>query len=111
RHRPAHHLHLPAGVRRIRRPVRFRGRDLGLHLPDRGPGLRGRLPAYPPARGGLPVTPRPLPRRSRSSSPSNPTNRPGLVQDRRRGGWWWAEVGWRHAVALVAVAFALFPIL
>ncbi|MGH3681461.1 MAG: sugar ABC transporter permease [Natronosporangium sp.] len=24
---------------------------------------------------------------------------------------WWREVGWRHGVALVAVAFALFPIL
>ncbi len=27
-----------------------------------------------------------------------------------RGVRWWREVGWRHAVTLVAVAFALFPV-
>lgn len=35
--------------------------------------------------------------------PARPTRRP----PRRR---WWSEAGWRHGVALVAVAFALFPI-
>lgn len=28
-----------------------------------------------------------------------------------RGGRWWREVGWRHAVGLVGVAFAGFPVL
>jgi arabinogalactan oligomer/maltooligosaccharide transport system permease protein len=28
-----------------------------------------------------------------------------------RGRRWWAEVGWRHVIALVFVAFALFPLL
>jgi len=30
---------------------------------------------------------------------------------RLTGGRWWSEVGWRHAVGAVAVAFAVFPIL
>jgi len=30
---------------------------------------------------------------------------------RLTGGRWWTEVGWRHAVGAVAVAFAVFPIL
>jgi arabinogalactan oligomer / maltooligosaccharide transport system permease protein len=28
-----------------------------------------------------------------------------------KGGRWWAEVGWRHVVGVVAVAWALFPVL
>lgn len=33
------------------------------------------------------------------------------VQPRLRGRRWWAEVGWRHVVGVVAVAWALFPVL
>src|SRR5690606_16795188 len=126
RHRPAHHLYLPAGVRRLRRPVRLRGRDLGLHLPDRGPGLRGRVPAYPATGGGVPVTAIP-PERARPSgvagtastgvAPAGPRGaapppgtRDPLPRGRAPRRRWWAEVGWRHGVALVAVAFALFPV-
>lgn len=43
---------------------------------------------------------------------------PREAADRRRAGEpplrgrrWWSEVGWRHVVALVFVAFALFPLL
>jgi arabinogalactan oligomer/maltooligosaccharide transport system permease protein len=32
-------------------------------------------------------------------------------QYRLRGARWWREVGWRHVVGIVAVAFAVFPIL
>lgn len=33
-----------------------------------------------------------------------------MTRHRAGAGVWWREVGWRHGVALVAVAFALFPI-
>lgn len=33
------------------------------------------------------------------------------VQPRLRGRRWWAEVGWRHVVGVIAVVWALFPVL
>ncbi|GAA4984845.1 sugar ABC transporter permease [Kineococcus glutinatus] len=42
-------------------------------------------------------TPSPAPRRRTGDGP--------------RGARWWREVGWRHAVGLAAVAFAVFPVL
>ena len=33
------------------------------------------------------------------------------IAGRQRGGRWFAQVGWRHLVGLLAVAFSLFPIL
>ncbi|WP_337062869.1 sugar ABC transporter permease [Kineococcus sp. G2] len=44
-------------------------------------------------------------RDSAGAAPSR-TARPGP-----HGARWWREVGWRHVVALVAVAFAVFPVL
>lgn len=38
-------------------------------------------------------------------------NRKIAPQVRLKGARWWREVGWRHAVALAAVVFAVFPIL
>lgn len=40
-----------------------------------------------------------------------PPTSPPPAQFRLRGARWWKEVGWRHVVGLVAVAFAVFPIL
>ncbi len=39
-----------------------------------------------------------------------PRTRDPLPRGRAPRRRWWAEVGWRHGVALVAVAFALFPV-
>ncbi len=39
------------------------------------------------------------------------TARPAPAPYRLRGKRWWKEVGWRHVVGAVAVAFAVFPIL
>ena len=40
-----------------------------------------------------------------------PQQRTVPVQPKLRGRRWWSEVGWRHVVGVVAVVWALFPIL
>jgi arabinogalactan oligomer/maltooligosaccharide transport system permease protein len=44
--------------------------------------------------------------------PAKPRRRRAPQQyDKVKGARWWREIGWRHVVGLLAVAFALFPIL
>src|SRR5690606_9039273 len=52
---PAHHLHVQAGLRHRRRPVRLRGLDLGVHLRHRGARLCRGVPPHPQAGGGVRV--------------------------------------------------------
>ena len=40
-----------------------------------------------------------------------PERRTVPVQPKLRGRRWWSEVGWRHAVGVLAVIWALFPVL
>jgi arabinogalactan oligomer/maltooligosaccharide transport system permease protein len=53
---------------------------------------------------------------TRTEAPPTPPRAPEPPAAPDRAGWrswgrWWRQVGWRHLVALGAVAFALFPIL
>ena len=75
-------LRLPAGVRRGRGAVRLRRRRVGAHLHDRGHRLDHRLPPDRRPRGDQPMT----------------------------GQSWFGAVGWRHIVAILAIIFALIPI-
>ena len=57
--------------------------------------------AIEPRTGRAPGSPRP-------ASSSSPVGTAARRHARRR---WWREVGWRHAVGALAVAFAVFPVL
>lgn len=57
--------------------------------------------ARPPAQQGTPAGTTP-----KSASETGPE-----APYRLTGARWWREVGWRHVVGLVAIAFAVFPIL
>jgi arabinogalactan oligomer/maltooligosaccharide transport system permease protein len=46
-----------------------------------------------------------------STQAAAPRRRPARGGDRLSGSRWWREVGWRHVVAVVAMAIAVFPIL
>ena len=45
------------------------------------------------------------------SSTASPATAPAAATHRMPFGRWFAEIGWRHVVGLLAVAFAVFPIL
>jgi len=56
---------------------------------------------------GQTTAPAVLASRSRSTPPSAMSPR----SPRLSGGRWWREVGWRHVVGVLAVLFAVFPVL
>lgn len=45
------------------------------------------------------------------ASSGNPPVEPPIELNTLKGARWWREVGWRHVVAWVAIAFAVFPVM